>query len=262
VAEPLREMSTGPRVPDVTARRPHPDALVPTPAAGVPGGAADPGGFPAPRAGSSALASEPPRRAAGTRSRAGNAMARTRAGLLDGALRAVAAQGARRTTMNDIAAAAGVAKATLYNHFRTKQDVWRALVESEVGDLAADCAELPLRDALVLAATRISAHPAVRRIASTEPAVLATLLATAAPPDTTAPLGQGAAEPGGEGPAPGWVLARAAVRAQLAAAGHDSGDDLVLRWLVSHLTAPAGPDAIAAAAGCLVRGLPSGAAST
>ena len=86
-------------------------------------------------------ASAPPRRVGGTRSRAGNAMARTRAGLLDGARRAVAAQGCRQTTMNDIAACSGVAKATLYNHFRTKDDVWSALVEAEVREVAAECAE-------------------------------------------------------------------------------------------------------------------------
>src|SRR5262249_14979758 len=137
----------------------------------APAGAGPPDGGPP-----SALASALPRRAAGSRSRAGNAMARTRAGLLEGALRAVARQGTRRTTMNDIAAAAGVAKATLYNHFRTKDDVWAALLEAELAQLAADCAELPLRDALVLAATRISQHPGLRRVAQTEPAVLARLL--------------------------------------------------------------------------------------
>jgi AcrR family transcriptional regulator len=169
-------------------------------------------------------------------------MARTRAGLLDGALRAVARQGTRRTTMNDIAASAGVAKATLYNHFRTKSDVWHALVEAELAGLAADCAELPLAEALSLAANRIGAHPAVRRIAGTEPAVLAALL-TAGPA------------------APGWRQAREAVDRQLAAAGR-SGTDLVLRWLVSHLAEPAEPDAVALAAECLLRGLPSAAAAT
>ena len=186
-----------------------------------------------------ALASAPPRRMAGTRSRAGNAMARTRAGLLDGALRAVAAQGTRRTTMNDIAASAGVAKATLYNHFRTKDDVWSALVEAELARLAGECAGLPLAAALSLAATRISQHPALRRIAHTEPAVLARLLVE---------------DPAG----PGWRLAREAVRRQLGAAGV-AGDDLVLRWLASHLAAPAEPDAVRTAAECLSRGLPPGA---
>ena len=188
------------------------------------------------------LASAPPRRTAGTRSRAGNAMARTRAGLLEGALRAVARQGTRRTTMNDIAASAGVAKATLYNHFRAKDDVWSALVEAELTGLAAECAGLPLTEALVRAATRISQHAAVRRIAQSEPAVLSALLVE---------------DPGGHG----WRLARDAVRGQLAAAGV-GGEDVVLRWLASHLATPAGPDAIRAAAECLTRGLPSGADAT
>ena len=169
-------------------------------------------------------------------------MARTRAGLLDGALRAVASQGTRRTTMNDIAASAGVAKATLYNHFRTKDDVWSALVEAELTRLAAECAELPLPEALATAASRISQHAALRRVARTEPAVLAGLLVE----DPAGPL---------------WHQAREAVRRQLAAAGV-AGDDLVLRWLASHLAAPAEPDAARAAAESLARGLPPAARPT
>jgi AcrR family transcriptional regulator len=183
------------------------------------------------------VASAAPRRTGGTRSRAGNAMARTRAGLLDGARRAVAAQGTRRTTMNDIAAAAGVAKATLYNHFRTKDDVWAALVEAEVRAVAAECADLDLVDALAHAARRISEHAALRRVAETEPAALAGLL-------VRRPL------------AAGWRAAEETVRARLAAEGR-SGDDLVLRWLGSHLAAPASPPAIRAAAEALARGLPA-----
>ena len=55
-------------------------------------------------------------------------MDRTRAGLLAGAARAFAEHGLRRSTMQSIAAAAGVAKATLYNHFRTKDEVAAALL--------------------------------------------------------------------------------------------------------------------------------------
>jgi AcrR family transcriptional regulator len=144
--------------------------------------------------------------------------------------------------MNDIAASAGVAKATLYNHFRTKDDVWSALLEAELTRLAAECADLPLPEALARAATRISQHAALRRIALTEPAVLAGLLVE---------------DPAG----PGWRHAREAVRRQLAAVGV-AGDDLVLRWLASHLAAPAEPDAIRVAAECLSRGLPSGTETT
>ncbi len=188
------------------------------------------------------VASAPPRRSGGTRSRAGNAMARTRAGLLDGARRAVGARGTRRTTMNDIAAQAGVAKATLYNHFRTKDDVWSALVEAEVRALAAECAQLELVDALAHAARRLSDHPVLRQVAETEPVALAGLL-------TRKPT------------APGWRAAEEAVRARLAADGL-AGDDLVLRWLASHLAAPATPPAIRTAAETLARGLPGDPART
>lgn len=184
-------------------------------------------------------ASAPPKRAGGTRSRAGNAMARTRAGLLDGARRAVAAQGTRRTTMNDIAAEAGVAKATLYNHFRTKDDVWAALVEAEVRAIAAECRELELADALAHAAGRLSEHPALRRVAETEPAALAGLLAR-------------------HPRAAGWRAALEEVRARLAADGL-AGEELVLRWLVSHLAMPATAPAIRAAAEAVARGLPADA---
>ena len=188
------------------------------------------------------VASAPPRRSGGTRSRAGNAMARTRAGLLDGARRAVGARGTRRTTMNDIAAQAGVAKATLYNHFRTKDDVWSALVEAEVRALAVECEQLELVEALVHAARRLSDHPALRRVAETEPVALAGLL-------TRRPA------------AAGWRAAEEAVRARLAADGL-AGEDLVLRWLASHLAAPGSPPAIRTAAETLARGLPADAAST
>jgi AcrR family transcriptional regulator len=164
-------------------------------------------------------------------------MARTRAGLLDGARRAVAARGSRRTTMNDIAAESGVAKATLYNHFRAKDDVWAALVEAEVRTIAAECAALDLVDALAHAAGRLSEHAALRRVAETEPAALAGLLSR-------------------RPPAAGWHAAEEVVRARLAVEGL-AGDELVLRWLVSHLAMPATAPALRAAAEALARGLPA-----
>lgn len=189
-----------------------------------------------------AVASAAPRRSGGTRSRAGNAMARTRAGLLEGARRAVGVQGTRRTTMNDIAAQAGVAKATLYNHFRTKDDVWSALVEAEVRAVAAECADLELVDALAHAARRLSEHPALRRVADAEPVALAGLLAR-------------------RPTAGGWRAAEEAVRERLAADGL-AGDDLVLRWLGSHLATPATSPSIRTSAETLARGLPAAPTAT
>lgn len=103
-------------------------------------------------------------------------MGRTRAGLLDGALRAFAEQGPRRSTMQSIATAAGVAKATLYNHFRTKDDVVAALLAVEVERLAGVAAGLPLEQALAALSDELGAHPVLRRMAGTEPEVLTSML--------------------------------------------------------------------------------------
>lgn len=168
-------------------------------------------------------------------------MGRTRARLLEGALRTVQEQGPRRATMVDIAGFAGVAKATLYNHFRTKDDVWLALVTAEVEALATECATRPLAEALEHAAAHLSAHRAVRRLAVADPAALAGLVT------------------GSDGP--GWQAARRAVRTALAAAGR-RGDDVVLRWLSSHLTTPGSSDAISESVAALVAGLPEDSAGS
>lgn len=171
-------------------------------------------------------ASAPPTREPGLRTRAGNAMARTRAALLDGASRAVEKYGARRSTMSDIASLAGIAKGTLYNHFRTKDAVYAAALEGAVRTLADECVTVghdDLAEALALAAERIGSHPALRRIAVDEPAVLAAL--------TTV---------GSDGV---WLTVRTAVRDILAAAGRDAGDrsvEVAMRWLVSFVAAPGG----------------------
>ena len=113
----------------------------------------------------------------GIHTRAGNAMGRTRAGLLAGAARAFAEHGVRRSTMQSIAAAAGVAKATLYNHFRTKDDVAAALLALELDRLTALAASQPRDQALATLSDELGAHPILRRLAGTEPDALIALLA-------------------------------------------------------------------------------------
>lgn len=165
-----------------------------------------------------------PVREAGVHSRAGNAMQRTRAALLDGAVRAIEKHGARRTTMADIAMLAGVAKGTLYNHFRTKEAVYSATAAAGLTSLADECrtvAAEDLSEALALAADRIGSHPALRRIAADDPAALAGLVTV--------------------GESGGWAAARGAVADVLNAAGVSSQPsrvELVLRWLVSFIAAP------------------------
>jgi AcrR family transcriptional regulator len=123
------------------------------------------------------LPSAVPARVPGVHTRAGNAMGRTRLGLLAGAARAFAEQGLRRSTMQSIAAAAGVAKATLYNHFRTKDDVARALLAAELDRLTALAGGLPLEEALVALSDELGGSPVLRRLVATEPDVLTSLLA-------------------------------------------------------------------------------------
>jgi AcrR family transcriptional regulator len=107
-------------------------------------------------------------------------MDRTRRGLLTGAARAFAEQGVRGTSMQAIAAAAGVAKGTLYNHFRTKDDVLRVLLRAELDRLTALAGPLPRDQALAVLADEVAAHPVLRRVADDEPQVLAGLLALGA----------------------------------------------------------------------------------
>jgi AcrR family transcriptional regulator len=173
---------------------------------------------------SSHFASAAPIREGGLHSRAGNAMARTRGAVLDGASRAVEKHGSRKATMADIASLAGIAKGTLYNHFRAKEAVYGAALDAGIRSLAAECvaaARDDLGEALALAAERIGGHPALRRIAADEPAVLASLMTP-----TDMPL---------------WMLARSSVRDVLVAAGvaTSAGSiELVVRWLTSFVAAP------------------------
>ncbi|SEP14473.1 transcriptional regulator, TetR family [Trujillonella endophytica] len=107
-------------------------------------------------------------------------MNRTRLALLRGAAAAFADTGLRATTMQAVAAAAGVAKATLYNHFRTKDDVVRALLSAELARLAVESAALVPEEALVLLADAVADHPVLRTMARTDPADLAELLGAGA----------------------------------------------------------------------------------
>jgi AcrR family transcriptional regulator len=149
-------------------------------------------------------------------SRAGNAMGRARAGALSGALRSVIERGTARSTMSGIALAGGLAKATLYNHFRTKDDVWAALAADEVDGLAALAVDAPVADRLAAVAGALATHPALERLRSQEPETLAKLTA----------IGSG----------PTWDAARAHLRQALG--GSDEGVDVALRWLTSHVGAP------------------------
>ncbi len=100
----------------------------------------------------------------------------TRAVLVAGAARAFAQQGVRACTMQAVAAAAGVSKATLYNYFRTKDELARALLAAELARLTAVAASLPPEQALAALADELGEHPVVRRLADVEPETLTALV--------------------------------------------------------------------------------------
>jgi AcrR family transcriptional regulator len=185
-------------------------------------------------------ASDVPVREPGTRSRSGNAMGRTRSALLAATGDCVARYGIRKTTMVDVASKSGVAKATLYNHFRTKDDVLAAFVEQQVADLVgasvATAAASGLLTALTQVAEALAVSAPLRKAAESEQSLLATL-----------------ATPGA---ARGWQIARDGVAAILTAGRAPSTPadvELVLRWCASQLLWPLTDPAAAAAV--LVRGL-------
>jgi AcrR family transcriptional regulator len=169
-------------------------------------------------------------------------MGRTRTAALDGALRTLAEHGLRKATMGDVAVRGGLAKATLYNHFRTKDDLIAGLVADDVAELGADCRDLAADDlavALTRAADGVASHQVLVGMRTVEPTAL---LAAAAP-------GSGA----------GWDVVRAEVALVL-----DAGDrsqapehvDLVCRWLAGFVVEPGSQDDRAAQARVLAHGIP------
>lgn len=204
--------------------------------------------------------SDAPVRLPGVRTRSGNAMPRTRTAILAAASHCVERYGVRRTAMGDVALKAAVAKATLYNHFRTKDDLLTALLDLRVAELAAQCEALAagradprpvpglptpdrgrgLQPALQHAAAALASCAALRRVVADEPAVAARLMAPA----------QGRS----------WDAVRSAVAAVLRAAGAPvtpDGVDVVLRWLVSQVLWPATPEQAELGAALLARGFTS-----
>lgn len=175
-------------------------------------------------------------------------MGRTRAAALDGARRVLAERGVRKATMGDVAVRGGLAKATLYNHFRTKDDLVAGLVHDEVVDLSADCADLAADDlavALTRAADAVAGHVVVVGLRAVEPA---SLVALAAP-----------------GSGEGWDLVRAQVARVLDVAGRsDAAEhvDLVCRWLATHTVAPGTRASREAQARVLAAALPAAVRTT
>jgi len=111
---------------------------------------------------------------------------RTRARLLEIAIRRFAADGYRRTSVSDIARAGGLTPAAAYAYFAGKDALFKAAVDADAAALidkarAAEPADAPVREQFgVLVATlieRVDEHPLARRVlAGHEPEVVGRLL--------------------------------------------------------------------------------------
>ncbi|MCU1677423.1 MAG: transcriptional regulator, TetR family [Frankiales bacterium] len=155
---------------------------------------------------------------AGTRVRAGNAMGRTRTALLEAALTAIEKHGARKATMGDVSRIANVAKGTLYNHFRSKDELYGAAARAAVIDLGDRASVAAARDGLgaglAVAADAVATSSVLARLRADEPGVVGAALAAAVSDE-----------------------ARAAVAAVLATGGLPGDADaveIVLRWLLGY----------------------------
>jgi AcrR family transcriptional regulator len=160
---------------------------------------------------------------------------RSRAAIVDGARAAVLANGTS-ITMAQVAARAGVAKATLYNHFRAREDVLAELLLVEIDQLIGSVAHLPLPMALTRAAVAVSEHPLLEAIGAHDGSALSVLARV-------------------DVRGPGWARVAQATERLLARRGR-RGTPTVLRWLASFVIAPAEAEDIAADVSVLVAGLP------
>ena len=90
-------------------------------------------------------------------------ISKTKKNLIDVAQQLFAKKGVENTTMNDIAEASQRGRRTLYTYFNSKQDIYRAVIESELNVLYVSLEKMIKRDIpadeklILLAFTRLSA---------------------------------------------------------------------------------------------------------
>lgn len=102
---------------------------------------------------------------------------RTRSAILEGTKSLIAVVGLQRTNMINIADTSQVSRATLYNHFRDKGSVVRALLESEIDRIfqLVD-SDISPAGALLAMSRAISTDPALEMMRKTDPATLTQIL--------------------------------------------------------------------------------------
>lgn len=102
---------------------------------------------------------------------------RTRAAIMEAAKNLLAESGIAGTNMIEIADRAQVSRASLYNHFRDKHEVFVALVETELERVATLAMIAQSRgEALHLISREISSHPGLKTALQTDGDIMAAAL--------------------------------------------------------------------------------------
>lgn len=163
-------------------------------------------------------------------------MERSRKALLDGAREAVATKGISGTSMVDVADFGQVARATLYNHFRSKDELWVALIQDELESVSELFrAQSNFETGLAALASYIGANPMLRTIAEEDPVTLATLTKVADSQIWTA------------------IYARFSLLAKERKVSDSAAVDVAFRWLVSQIAYPLPPQMQASGANMVAR---------
>lgn len=106
-------------------------------------------------------------------------MERARGGILAAAADLVAERGVRGVSMAGVARRGRVAKATVYNHFRDREELLGALLLDQWQQLGERCSELARADRLPAAAAWVAASPVLAGLREHDPAVLVRLVGAA-----------------------------------------------------------------------------------
>ena len=142
---------------------------------------------------------------------------RTRTALIDGARIVLSEVGVREANMITIADRSRVARATLYNHFRDKEEILHALLDSEIARMSELAKSASHRtEVLYLLSRDIFDNSALRKVAELEPHLIARMVTISESEK--------------------WSEVRKTLQAVLYCS-RESGE-LVLRWLLSQFFSP------------------------
>jgi len=142
---------------------------------------------------------------------------RTRTALIDGARTLLSEVGVREANMITIADRSRVARATLYNHFRDKEEILHALFDSEIARMSELAKGASHRtEALYLLSRDIFDNSALRKVAELEPHLIARMVTISESEK--------------------WSEVRKTLQSVLYCS-RESGE-LVLRWLLSQFFSP------------------------